>query len=427
MGSGISGLGAAWKLHGHARITIFEQDSRLGGHTNTVIVPGIGSGGGDVAVDTGFIVHNENTYPELLKFLADLGVATCESDMSLSICHPASGFEYAMQRPLGQLANRRHGLELARLFVGLVRLLAHGKRCVEQGQISPDETLGEWITRNNYSDRVRDQFLVPVCAAIWSTAPGEVMDMPAAMTLGFLNNHGILGFKRIDWRTIPGGCSTYVAAIQERLAEGETPTELLLNTPVTRIERNSQSDGPVAVESSSGRHSFDHVIIATHADTALSILADPTPAETELLRAFPYTASETILHTDQRMMPKDRRRWTSWNYQFDSVGLADNAPSLTYWMNKLQPLNTDANLFVTLNRGHEIDPNKVLQRFNYCHPRYTVAGAQAQLRLNELNSGSTTWFCGAYQRFGFHEDGLTSGLAAAHGILQQARVAEGTS
>lgn len=400
VGTGIAGMGAAYLLGGAHDLEVFEQDGRAGGHTNTVTVPG--ASGATTRVDTGFIVHNAVNYPNLVRLFDELGVATQESQMSFSVTCDRCGLEYAGRGPWGQGANlvRPEFLALGR---EVVRFLATAGRA-EIADVD-DLTLAGFVARQGYSDRFRDHFLLPLTASIWSTAPGDALEFPAVFALDFLRNHGMLGFRRFRWRTVTGGSHTYVRAIAKRLG-----THLHLRTPVTSIRRHPDH---VDVHVGARVERFDAVVVATHADHALALLQDPSDDERRILGAFTFTENETVLHSDPRMIPHRRRARAAWNYRIADCRAAAPHLTMTYDLNRLQRLPGDRPFLVSLNRGAEIAEDAVIERIAYRHPRVTFDSLRAQRELHRIAGVRRTWFCGAWQGNGFHEDGLVSAIRVA--------------
>jgi predicted NAD/FAD-binding protein len=387
VGSGVSGLGAAYLLARTHDVHVFERDGRPGGHANTVVHDGL-------ALDTGFLVHNSRNYPLLCRLFEELGVATHESDMSFSVHCGACGLEYSGQRPFAQPGNAaRPG------FLALVWEVGRWLRTARPEDES--QSLAEYLDAHGYSQRFRRHFLVPLTSALWSTAPGSALEVPAAYAIRFFANHGMLGFGRFRWRTVTGGSRRYVDAIAARLGD-----RLHLGQSVNSVRRR-----PDGVELRVGDHveRFDQVVLATHADQALALLEDPTPQERRVLGGFAYTRNEAVLHTDSAFLPRARAARASWNYRLGD----DGRPTITYHLNRLQALDAERDYCVTLNE--EVADEHVLQRFAYEHPLYTVATLRAQAELPQL-AGGRTQFAGAYFGNGFHEDGLASGVAAARAL-----------
>lgn len=390
IGAGVSGLTAAHQLRHEHEVTVLEANAYAGGHTNTVDVAGL-------AVDTGFIVFNDRNYPGFEALLAELGVASQPSDMSFGVSDGAD-FEYAAHSPAALYANPRHLVD-----PGFQRMVGEYVRFNRAAKVllagAADPSLNEWLAEQRFSAAFVEKLIVPQAAAVWSADPEQMWTFPARFLVEFFANHGMLGFrKRPQWRTVTGGSRTYVQALTREL-------DVRLNTRVGRVERFADR---VEVDGDP----YDEVVIATHSDQALALLADPTDAEREVLGAIPYQANEAVLHTDRTLMPRRRRAWASWNYH-----LGHSGPStVTYWMNRLQSLPGDTDYFVTLNRTEAIDSASIVSKVAYAHPVYTREGMRAQARFDEVSGVGRTHYAGAYWAWGFHEDGLQSGLRAARGV-----------
>jgi predicted NAD/FAD-binding protein len=387
VGSGISGLGAAYALSPAHDVHVFERDRRAGGHANTVVHDGL-------ALDTGFLVHNERNYPLLTRLFRELGVATHESDMSFSVSCSGCGLEYAGRRPFAQPGNAARPAYLALLWE-IGRWLRTARPEDES------QSLADYLDEHRYSQRFRRHFLVPLTSALWSTAPGRALEFPAAYAIRFFANHGMLGFGRFRWRTVTGGSRRYVNAIAARLGD-----RLRLGSGVHSVRRT-----PDGVELRLGDEveRFDRVVLATHADQALALLEDPTPNERRVLGGFAYTTNEAVLHTDSSFLPRVPRARASWNYRLGD----DGCPTITYHLNRLQALEAERDYCVTLNE--DVPEEHVLERFTYQHPLYTVETLRAQGELPRL-AGGRTHYAGAYFGNGFHEDGLASGVAVARAL-----------
>lgn len=407
VGTGIAGLGAAYALQRAGRsVELFEQADRAGGHTHTVTVPDSGRA---LGVDTGFIVHNERNYPNLVRLLRELGVATQDSDMSFSVSCARCGIEWAGKRPFAQPRNLLRP-SFVRMVRDVVRFLRAAPRDLASGR-AEGMTLAEYAAAGGYSRGFLDHFLVPLTASIWSTAPDRTLDFPAAYALAFFENHNMLGFRRTPWRTVVGGSSTYVEAILDVIGRDR----LHLATPVAGIRRveggvELRVEGPAGA---AGLLRFDGVVVAVHGAQALPLLDDPSADERRILSAFGATHNETVLHTDERMLPRTRAARAAWNYHLDDCRSPAGRPTLTYAMSTLQRLDSGHEYQVTLNRTAAIDPERVIRRIDVAHPQYTFESLAAQAELPRLNGQRATAFAGAWQGYGFHEDGLVSGLRAA--------------
>lgn len=404
IGAGIAGLSAAWLLARRHDVVLYERDRRLGGHANTVTVA---LPGGPVDVDTGFIVYNEPNYPNLAALFRHLGVATQPSDMSFAASLRGGALEYAgstrglIAQPANVVRPRtwRMVADLLRFYRKAPDLLAAPNGATM--------SLGEYLARERYSAAFVEDHLVPMGAAIWSTAPAEMLHYPAAAFVAFWRNHGLLRLgARPPWRTVTGGSRSYVA----RLA-ADTPAEVRLGARIARVRRTAA--GVVVEECDGRRTAFDRAVIATHADEALALLADPTAEEAHILGAFRCTANRAVLHSDPALMPRRRRLWSSWNFiGADTTGDPGAPACVSYWMNRLQRLPTATPLIVTLNPVRPPAPALVHAEFDYSHPFYDSAALAAQGALWRLQGVRQTWFCGSYFGDGFHEDALSAGLAA---------------
>jgi predicted NAD/FAD-binding protein len=393
VGAGVSGLVTAHLLHHTHDITVFEAGSYAGGHTNTVAVE---TEAGVHHVDTGFIVFNDRNYPRFTRLLERLNVPWQPSSMTFSVSDGRGDFEYNGSSPNGLFAKRAHLVTpwFHRMVADLVRFNREARRLLASGE---DPSLRGWLEARGYSSAFVERLIVPQASAVWSADPDQMWRFPARFLAEFFDNHGMLGFTgRPRWRTIKGGSRRYV----EKLI---APLVIRLDAPVRAIARH---DDHVTVDG----ERFDHVVVAAHADQALTMLADPTDREHEILGAFPYQPNEAVLHTDRALLPRRRRAWASWNYHLleEPSGL----PTVTYHMNRLQSLRAEEQLCVTLNRTAAIDPAKIVTRIGYAHPVYTTAGVAAQARHHEI-SRDRTHYCGAYWGWGFHEDGVTSAVRVA--------------
>ena len=403
VGSGIAGLSCAWLLSQRHTVTVFEAGDRLGGHTHTWTVDdGLGS---QTAVDTGFIVYNETTYPNLTALFAHLGVATRQSDMSFAASLDDGALEYGSTDLASLFAQKRNLLRPR--FITMLRDLTRFYREAPLARARGDLaglTLGQYLDARGYSRAFRNDHLLPQAAAIWSASLDAIADHPAEAFVQFFENHGLLELNtaiRPQWRTVVGGSGTYIAPISASYGD-----RVRLNAAVTAVRSVS---GGVEVATASGSETFDQVVIATHGDQALRMLAAPTPAQASVLSAFRYSRNRAVLHTDLAFMPRRRAAWSAWNY----VGGKGATGEVTYWMNRLQGLSSKEPLLVSLNPARTPDPAKVVAEVSYEHPLFDHAAVAAQAELWSLQGEGGVWFCGAHFGAGFHEDGLQSGLAVA--------------
>lgn len=400
VGTGIAGNVAAYKLRQEHEITVFESSSYVGGHTNTVDVF---ENGRQISVDTGFIVFNDRTYPNFIRLLDDIGQESQQSEMSFSVQAEDSGIEYSGSSLNALFSQRRNILRPP--FYRMIRdILRFNKTTLPSvDHLDYSESVGDYLSENGYSHEFVDHYLVPMAAAIWSAEPVSILDMPVKFLARFFDNHGLLQIKdRPTWRVVKGGSRQYVeklvAAHRERIR---------LNSPVQSIRR---LDDCVELRSASGgTEIFDYVFLACHSDQTLALLNDATPAEHEVLGAIRYQPNEAILHTDDSLMPTRRRAWAAWNYHIPQD--SSRHVAVTYNMNILQGLQSDSQYLVTLNNDRQIDPGKIIRKVQYEHPVYSRESVAAQQRQSEINC-ERTFFCGAYWRNGFHEDGVVSALNA---------------
>jgi uncharacterized protein len=391
VGSGVAGLGAAYLLSRAHDVELFERDTRPGGHVNTVQHRGLG-------LDTGFIVHNATNYPYLGRLFRELGIGVQESEMSFSVACGDCGLEWSGRRPFAQARNavspRFH-----RFLLEVTRWLRTAASTLDTAE---GLSLGQYVESHGYSERFRSHFLMPLASALWSTAPDRALDFPAAHAIRFFDHHGMLGFGRFSWRTVTGGSRRYV---DELLAQLRGTAHVGLGVRALR----RHADGVELTTDDGETRRFDKAVVATHADQALALLADASPAEQRALGAFRYTANETVLHTDARFLPRSRGARASWNYQVNGA----LKPTVTYYLNRLQQLDADEHYCVTLNRVEEIDPECVIMRTVYDHPLYTLDTLRGQREVEALTGAGHTLYAGAHLGNGFHEDGLASAVRAA--------------
>ncbi len=400
IGSGISGLSAAWLLSQRHEVTLIEADDRIGGHCNTFMCP---TPEGQIPVDTGFIVYNNQTYPNLSALFDYLSVPIAASKMGFSVSLDTGAYEYSgagFTSLIGHTSNLLNPSHL-RMIRDLVKFFRNANAQIKA--LAENVSLSEFLRTQNYSQEFVDLHLLPMAGAIWSCTPDQMLDYPAKCFLRFCDNHGLLNFyDRPAWSTVEGGSAEYV---QRLIADSRM--KIISSCPIQKISRNGLN---VTVENNRGySETFEHIVIATHADQALQMLAAPTSEEIKILSPFQYSKNTAIVHHDESFMPRRKRLWSSWNY----VGQADKTSSacVTYWMNDLQPLKTNRNIFVTLNSKRK--PQSVVKEFEYSHPVFNAETSKMQRQLWSLQGVNRTWFCGAHFGAGFHEDGLQSGLAVA--------------
>ncbi|MEQ9464760.1 MAG: FAD-dependent oxidoreductase [Haliea sp.] len=413
IGAGISGLACAHYLSQTHKVSVFEAGSQIGGHTATVDVK---LGTRRYAIDTGFIVFNDWTYPNFIALLDDLGVASKATSMGFSVSDESSGLEYSGTSIDTLFAQRRN--LLSPRFIGMVRdILRFNRESIadlEAGRLEDGETLGHYLERKGYGDAFTSQYLVPMGSAIWSADCASISQFPLEFFLRFFRNHGLLSVnERPQWRVIEGGSREYLRPLCQRFEQ-----RIHTGAAVAQLRRSAQGVDILLRDGRSFR--FDQVVIATHSDQALAMLDDPSAAESRVLGALPYQNNEVVLHTDTRLLPGNRKTWSSWNYM---LGVDEQRAVVTYNMNILQGLQAPETFCVTLNDTRSINPNKILGTFNYAHPVFSLAGIAAQARWQEINGQHRTWYCGAYWHNGFHEDGVVSALRVATAIDQASKAA----
>jgi len=418
IGSGISGLSAAYHLRNQADVTLFEAGSYFGGHTHTVDVT-LPSPQGMVThgVDTGFLVFNERTYPGLIGLFAELQVQTSASDMSFSVQTPRASGQRAMEwsgSNLNTVFAQRSNL-LSPTFLGMFRDVLRfntlANALADRGQDHAlMQPLGEFLETHKFGSAFRHWYLLPMLGCIWSCPTDQMLQFPVATMVRFCHNHGLIQVvNRPQWFTVTGGAKHYVEKLLQHIPRTH------LQTPVKRIERNGSE---ARVFTASGSEDFDGVVLACHADQALSLLAQPTPQEQALLGAIRYHPNKAVLHTDTSVMPKKKLTWAAWNYErATDLGLESSRVCLHYWINRLQPLPFSEDVVVSLNPVRAIDPSKVLGEYDYAHPVFDLAAIQAQSQLPSLQGQQNTWYAGAWMGYGFHEDGFKAGRDAALEIL----------
>lgn len=404
IGGGISGMASAWLLSRRHAVDLYEANAYIGGHTHT---HDVASGGRDYAVDSGFIVFNPDNYPLLSRLFGELGVDSQPTTMSFAVHNEASGLEYGATS-LDALFCQRRNL-LSPKFYGMVRDIVRFYRespaLLQTADAGP--TLGDYLERHRYGAMFRDEHIVPMASALWSSPSRKVLDFPARYLVQFMANHHMLQLDgRPEWRVVRGGSTRYVDALRARWNVRER-----IASPVTAVRR---SEDGVEITSLGQTERYDQVVLACHSNEALALLADATPAEREVLGAIRYQENDTVLHTDTRLLPKRRKAWSAWNVLIPAS--PTEACTVTYCMNLLQSLDAPDTFCVSLNCSDRIDPAKVIQRMRYAHPEYTHASVAAQQRKGEIQGRSGTWFAGAYWGWGFHEDGMRSAVEVARAL-----------
>ena len=421
VGSGISGLAVAHQLKGLADISLFEAGSYFGGHTHTVDLT-LSTPQGPVThgIDTGFLVFNERTYPNLIRLLAELDVATAKSDMSFSVQVPASQADGPLEwsgSSLGSVFAQRRNLLRPRFWRMLRDLLRFNKLATELAlrgaEVALRQPLADFLQQYRFSQEFRDWYLLPMLGCIWSCPVDQMLQFPLATLIRFCHNHGLLQVsRRPQWWTVPGGARHYVDKITAHIADKR------LNTPVQRIAREALR---VAVSSAGQTERFDRVVLACHSDQVLALLADASAQERSTLGAIRYQPNRAVLHTDVSVLPQSRRAWAAWNYQraaSPAAGQAEARVCLHYLINQLQPLPFAQPVLVSLNPLQPIDPQQVHGSFDYAHPVFDLAAIAAQQQVPALQGRQNSYFCGAWTGYGFHEDGLKSGLDVAQRLLR---------
>ena len=399
VGSGISGLTAAYKLSGSHEVHLLEKNAKLGGHTDTNQVEVDGT---NVLVDSGFIVHNDKTYPEFQKILAELGCKTLPTEMSFSV--KSRGLEYKGKN-LNTLFAQRSNLASISFFRMVRDILKFNNLAARKNKKQTGKTIGEYLEEENYSSEFKNNYLLPMAGAIWSTGKGPIKAFPLDAFLSFFQNHGLLQLRnRPNWMVVDGGSESYISAMSGKIGK------VSLNCEVLGIKRKKAE---VTIRTKKFVADFDRVIIATHSDQGLKLLEDPSEQEKDILSAMKYTTNKVVVHTDEKLMPERRLAWASWNYNLDA---SEDQVSMTYYMNLLQSLSLKKSVFVTLNEPKKIDQDKILVRKEYEHPFYNREMLESQKRHSEISGKNRTHYAGAYWGNGFHEDGVKSGLRTCEEI-----------
>lgn len=418
VGSGISGLSAAHHLKGQAEVTLFEAGDYFGGHTHTVDVTlPTATGMQTHGVDTGFLVYNERTYPGLIGLFEDLNVTTAKSDMSFSVQVPRGKDQAALEwngANLNTVFAQRSNLFRPSFLRMLRDVIRFNTLATDLAQRNQDHELAQplsgFLYSHQFSDAFRDWYLLPMLGCIWSCPTDQMLQFPVATMIRFCHNHGLIQVNnRPQWFTVAGGARHYVEKILAAIPDKR------LNTPVQRITRDAHS---VTVQTHAGSERFDRVILATHADQSLAMLAEPTPQEVATLGAIRYHPNRAVLHTDTRVMPQRKLAWAAWNYERAAQDSTESTRvCLHYWLNLLQPLPFTQDVIVSLNPLGEIDPSQVIGEYDYAHPVFDLPAIRAQTQMSQLQGQQHTWFAGAWMGYGFHEDGFKAGRDAAQNLL----------
>lgn len=411
IGTGISGLTAAYLLSREHDVVVYEAAERLGGHTATMDVE---YGGKPYAIDTGFIVFNDWTYPNFKKLLAQIDVEYQPTSMGFSVSCEESGLEYSGENFNTLFAQRKNIFSVShwKMLLDIVRFNKQAPLDLEKGGAFFSMTLGEYLEKNNYSQVFIDKYLIPMGAAIWSASTSVMKAFPLQFFVKFFINHGLLSVSnRPQWHVIKGGSKSYIKPLTQSFSDS-----IRLSSPVTAISRHAPLEGSghqVSIISQGQKETYDHVVVATHSDQALSLLSDASPEEQAVLGDIAYQENDVVLHTDESLLPDNRKTWSSWNYRIAANTSGEMPPILTYDMNILQGINAETTFCVTLNKTDGIDPDKVLGTYRYAHPVFTLGAIAAQQRWQDINGPKNTWFCGAYWANGFHEDGVNSAIRVA--------------
>ena len=407
IGAGISGLTAAYYLHDRHNISVYESAPQIGGHTATIDVD---QGGRNYAIDTGFIVYNDWTYPNFIELIDELGVATQPTEMSFSVRCDNSGLEYGGSNLNTLFAQRRNLLRPSfhRMLADILRFNREAVADLDGGKIAPDTTLGEYLVHNRYGETFVYQYLLPMGCAIWSASTESMLDFPLLFFTRFFKNHGLLSVNdRPQWHVIQGGSRSYLEPLTAGFRDA-----IEVNARISSVRRRQ---GAVELVMANGRkRSYDQVVFACHSDQALALLADATHAERNALGAIPYQTNEVVLHTDEDLLPRRRIAWSSWNYWLRQR--YQERAVLTYNMNILQGIEAQTTFCVTLNASEAIDPARIIDRFVYSHPVFSLDSVEAAERIQSINGLNRTWFAGAWLGNGFHEDGVVSGRSVADSI-----------
>jgi predicted NAD/FAD-binding protein len=401
IGTGIAGMGCAHFLQRKYELTIFEKNNYVGGHTNTLTVD---EDGKEVYIDTGFMVFNHVTYPHLTKLFADLGVPTKKTDMSFSVQHVPSGLEYCGSGLNGLFAQRKNLFSIKHIRM-LMQINRFNKESIAilDNPAYDNYSLGRYMKENGYGEDMVRKYLVPMSSAVWSTPMDLMLEFPAKTLVRFFYNHGFLGLNtQHQWYTVLNGSKTY----RDKII-GPFKEKIETSNPAVKVKR--EGNKAVVTDAKGNSRTFDKVIFASHGDETLSMLVEPTITEQRLLSKFKYQVNIATLHTDESIMPRARKAWSSWNYRMENKK-GELMPSTIYWMNSLQGVSEKKNYFVSINDPDNVDGNKIIKQINYTHPLFDVESAKAQKELQKLNQTGPLYYCGSYFRYGFHEDALWSAV-----------------
>lgn len=411
IGTGIAGMGSAHFLHKTHDLTIYEQNDYVGGHTNTVTVD---EDGKPVYIDTGFMVFNYKTYPNLCRLFAEIGAPVKKTDMSFSVQHVPTGLEYSGSSVNHLFAQRKNifNIKYLKMLMQIGRFNKESVKIVDDPKYA-DYSIGQYIKEFGFGEEMLWKYLVPMSSAVWSTPMEQMLDFPAVTLIRFFQNHGFLGLDtQHQWYTLDKGSQSYREILIQPFND-----RIHINRKAIKVSR---SNGKVTVHASDGsQETFDRVIIATHGDQALNLLEAPTNDEQRLLSCFKYQYNKATLHTDQSIMPKAKLAWSSWNYRIQTQN-GQLTPSTIYWMNQLQGVSDKKNYFVSINPHDNIDPKKIIREIDYEHPLFDVPAINAQAQLHKLNQNGPVYFCGSYFKYGFHEDAFASAVQLCSQLLGKA-------
>ncbi len=411
IGTGVAGMGCAYFLHKKYDVTLFEKNDYVGGHTNTVTIDEDGT---PIYIDTGFMVYNHVTYPNLLKLFSKLNVPTKKTTMSFSVQHVPTGLEFCGSGLDGLFAQRKNIFNVR--HIKMLKQIGRFNTECEEVLNDPryfEMSLGDYVREKKYGEDMLYKYLIPMSSAVWSTPIDAMLNFPAYTLVRFFKNHGFLGLDtQHQWYTVVNGSQSYRELMIESFRN-----KIKTSSPVARVERNESSATVLLINGE--RQSFDKVIFASHADETLSMLNEPTDLEQKLLSPFKYQENIALLHTDESIMPKTKRTWSSWNYRIEADSEGKLSPATIYWMNSLQQVSKKKNYFVNINGEEHVNPRSVLKRIVYTHPVFSVEALKAQKDLPKINQSGQIYFCGSYFKYGFHEDAFKSAVELCSAILNE--------